>query len=187
MRSAAEPDPERFDPHRVAPVGCAKHARLYLVGEAPGEAEAAAGRPFVGPAGQALHKMMRAAGIDRAQVRLCNAIPYRPLAPGKAGAPRNRAPTRTEIDRFSACLLHDLERSEPRAILALGKSAMAAFGIRCPIEEARGRAFAHAGVPLFVTYRPQYVAYRGGEGGAVWRAMVHDLAQAGRAGSRQVQ
>jgi len=157
------------------------------VGEAPGKVEAAAARPFVGPAGQALHKMMRAADIDRAQVRLCNVMPYRPLAPGKAGAPRNRAPTRTEIDRFSVCLLHDLERSEPRAILALGRSAMAAFGIRCSIEEARGRAFAHAGVPLLVTYHPQCVAYRGGEDGAVWRAMVHDLAQAWRAGNRQTR
>ena len=182
MTNLPEPDRERFDPRFVAPEGRAHRPRLYLVGEAPGEAEAEAGRPFVGPAGQTLRKMMGAAGIDPAQVRLFNAIPYRPIASGKAGAPHNRAPTRAEIERFSACLLDDIARRQPGAILALGKSAMAAFGIRAPIERARERAFRHAGIPLLVTYHPQYVTYRGGEGGAIWRVAVGDLARAWRAG-----
>jgi hypothetical protein len=87
------------------------------------------------------------------------------------------------LDR-TACLLHDIDRSEPGALLALGRSAMAAFGIRSSIEQARGRAFRHAGTPLLVTYHPQYVVYRGGEGGPIWRAIVRDLAGAWRAGDR---
>ena len=181
------PEQGRFDPRLVAPEGRAQHPRLYLVGEAPGEAETEAGRPFVGPAGQTLRRLIRAAGIDPAQLRLCNAIPDRPLTPGKAGASRNRAPTRTEIERFSACLLHDIERSEPGAILALGRSAMAALGIHGPIAAARRCAFRHAGTPVLVTYHPQYVAYRGGEGGPVWRAMVRDLSDAWRARDRQAR
>jgi hypothetical protein len=45
--------------------------------------EAEAERPFVGPAGQALREMMHAAGIDPAQVRLFNVIPYRPIGAGR--------------------------------------------------------------------------------------------------------
>jgi uracil-DNA glycosylase len=88
------------------------------------------------------------------------------------------------LDR-TACLLHDIERSEPGALLALRRSAMAAFGICSSIEQARGRAFRHTGTPLLVTYHPQYLAYRGGNGGPIWRAMVRDLAGAWRAGDRQ--
>jgi uracil-DNA glycosylase family 4 len=180
MPNPTEPDRKRFDPRFVAAEGRAAHPRIYLVGEAPGEAEAEAGRPFVGPARQRLRRMMGVAGIDPAEVRLGNAIPYRPIAPGRAGARRNRSPTRAEIDRFAICLMRDIDRTRPAAILALGKSAMTAFGIRHSIERARRHEFEHAGTPLFVTYHPQYVAYRGGENGPVWRAMVGDLARAWR-------
>jgi uracil-DNA glycosylase family 4 len=183
MPNPTEPDPERFDPRFVAAEGRARQPRIYLVGEAPGEAEAKAGRPFVGPAGQKLRKMMRIAGIDPAEVRLGNAIPYRPIAPGKAGARHNRPPTRAEIDRFAPCLLRDIERSRPGAILTLGRSAMAALGIRSSIKRARGHEFDHAGTPVLVTYHPQYATYRGGEDGPVWRAAVHDLKRAWRVGS----
>jgi uracil-DNA glycosylase family 4 len=95
MPDVPEPDRERFDRRFVPPEGPARRPRLYLVGEAPGQAEADAERPFVGPAGQTLRRIMRAAGIDPAQVRLFNAIPYRPIAPGASEDCRNRAPTRT--------------------------------------------------------------------------------------------
>jgi hypothetical protein len=71
--------------------------------------------------------------------------------------------------------------------VALGKSAMAVFGILASIERARGHGFQHSDIPLLVTYHPQFVAYRGGEGGAVWQAMVRDLARAWRAGDPQAQ
>lgn len=47
-----------FDKRPVAPEG-SSDACLYLVGEAPGGKEAELGRPFVGPAGEALRDMMR--------------------------------------------------------------------------------------------------------------------------------
>lgn len=186
MASFPEPDRERFDPRFVAPEG-PRRPRLYLVGEAPGELEAKAGRPFVGPAGQTLRSIIRAAGLDPAWLRLFNAVPYRPIAWGAGGVPRNRPPTRAEIERFSGCLFDDIKRSRPGAILALGKSAMTAFGIRLPIEEARERRFRHADTPLLVTYHPRYVAYRGGEGGVIWRAMLDDLRRAWRAGTEDRQ
>ena len=52
------PDPLRFDQRPVAPEG-SSDACLYLIGEAPGGKEAELGRPFVGPAGEALRDMMR--------------------------------------------------------------------------------------------------------------------------------
>src|SRR5437764_12564116 len=53
-----------FDHRRVAPEGRFRRPRLYVVGEAPGAAEIAQGRPFVGAAGRALREMLDEAGID---------------------------------------------------------------------------------------------------------------------------
>src|SRR5439155_15764086 len=84
-----------------------RHPRLYLLGEAPGAEESAQGRPFVGPAGQALREMLRQAGIDLKQVRLANAIPFRPIAYSKDRKPRNRSPTIEEVGRYGAAMLKE--------------------------------------------------------------------------------
>src|SRR5688572_30955034 len=54
------------------PVG----ARLMLVGEQPGDEEDLRGRPFVGPAGQLLDRLLGEAGIDRGQVYVTNAVKH---------------------------------------------------------------------------------------------------------------
>jgi uracil-DNA glycosylase len=71
----------------------AEQTRLMLVGEAPGAEEDRIGRPFVGPAGRLLDKMLATIGLDRTLVRIANVVPWRP--------PGNRVPTESEI---SVCL-----------------------------------------------------------------------------------
>ena len=112
----------------VAPEG-SSNACLYLVGEAPGAKEAELGRPFVGPAGEALRDMMREAGIDFSRVRLANAIPYRPIERSTRGRLRNRTPTRTELRTYGQSVLSDVATVKPAVIVALGKSAAMLFGV----------------------------------------------------------
>ena len=47
-----------------------------LIGEQPGDQEDKAGRPFVGPAGRVLDEAMAAAGIDRTDVYVTNAVKH---------------------------------------------------------------------------------------------------------------
>lgn len=54
-------------------------ARLYVIGEAPGEREVATGAPFVGPSGRLLMDVLRGEGLRRADVSLSNAMLCRPL------------------------------------------------------------------------------------------------------------
>src|SRR5687767_4285986 len=51
-------------------------ADVMFVGEQPGDKEDLAGEPFVGPAGQLLDKVMEAAGIDRRNVYVTNAVKH---------------------------------------------------------------------------------------------------------------
>ena len=60
-------------------------APVVFIGEAPRAEEEREGRPFRGPAGELLDKIMAAIGLDRSQVYLCNLL--------KCRLPANRNPT----------------------------------------------------------------------------------------------
>src|SRR5688572_21389725 len=51
-------------------------ARLVLVGEQPGDEEDQQGRPFVGPAGRLLDQALEAAGLERDDVYVTNAVKH---------------------------------------------------------------------------------------------------------------
>ena len=58
---------------------------LMLIGEAPGEQEALAGRPFVGKAGKNLNEFLELAGLARDQLYVTNAVKFRPTKISAAG------------------------------------------------------------------------------------------------------
>ena len=64
-------------------------ADLMIIGEAPGEEEDRQGKPFVGPSGRLLDRMLAAIGLERAAVYITNTIYWRP--------PGNRTPTPSEV------------------------------------------------------------------------------------------
>jgi DNA polymerase len=72
-------------------------ACLMLIGEQPGDQEDLAGRPFVGPAGKVLDAALEAAGIDRAEIYLTNAVKHFKNEPrGKRRL--HKKPDTSEID-----------------------------------------------------------------------------------------
>jgi DNA polymerase len=87
-------------------------ARLVFVGEAPGEQEDRAGRPFVGPAGELLDKMISALGLQRDQVYITNVVKTRPF--------ENRTPRPDEAAVCGPWLANELLLLRPKAIVALG-------------------------------------------------------------------
>jgi DNA polymerase len=147
---------------------------LAIVGEAPGAAEDAAGRPFVGKAGQLLDQLLNDAALDRAQAAVLNVLKCRP--------PSNRAPKTDEIARCRPYLERQLALLRPRLVVALGLTAVAWFlGRRTTLAGARGRVHdvTVGGVPLRVlaTYHPS-AAIRFGPSGAPMAALRDDLALA---------
>lgn len=88
-------------------------AKLVLVGEAPGEQEDHTGEPFVGRSGSVLSEALDAAGIDREDIRITNAVRCRP--------PENRNPRVEELDSCRDWLEAELYEIDPEVILAVGK------------------------------------------------------------------
>jgi DNA polymerase len=64
------------DAEHVVPGEGPARARMMLIGEQPGDVEDKEGHVFVGPAGRLLDKALVAAGIERDDVYLTNAVKH---------------------------------------------------------------------------------------------------------------
>lgn len=122
-------------------------ADLVCVGEAPGSNEDASGRPFVGPAGQLLTKILAAIKLSRDEVFIANVLKHRP--------PGNRDPEPDEVEACSPYLLRQLELLKPKVIVTFGTFAsQTLLRTRSPIGKLREHVHLYHGIPLVVTYHP---------------------------------
>src|SRR5256714_3790424 len=115
-------------------------ARLFLVGEQPGDQEDRAGQPFVGPAGRILDKALADAGLRRDDVYLTNAVKhFKWTAKGKRRI--HQRPSATEVAACSRWLSAELATVDPAVVVVLGGPAgPAPFGGRFPRRRAPGPA-----------------------------------------------
>jgi uracil-DNA glycosylase family 4 len=90
--------------------------KIMFIGEAPGEKEARSGRPFVGPSGKVLDKLLNSIDLTRNDVYITNVVKDRP--------PNNRDPRIEEIELYKPYLLHQIEIIQPNIIVPLGRFAM---------------------------------------------------------------
>ncbi len=123
------------------------NADFVCVGEAPGQNEDESGRPFVGPAGQLLNKILGAIELKRDDVFICNVLKHRP--------PGNRNPLPDEVHACRPYLEQQLSVLKPRVILALGTfAAQTLLNTKQSLGALRGQVHMYFGVPLIVTYHP---------------------------------
>ncbi len=127
-------------------------ASILLVGEAPGRAEDASGRPFVGRAGRILDAALAAAHLRRGSVYITNVVKCRP--------PGNRRPKPDELAACRSYLMGQIACVRPRIIVTLGATALR--GILGPgheLRDDRSRRLALSGIPVVATYHPAAVLY----------------------------
>ena len=99
-------------------------ADVMLVGEQPGDQEDLAGKPFVGPAGRLLDRALEAAGIDRSQVYVTNAVKHFKWEPSPNGKRRiHKKPDTREIGACKPWLEAEIAVLRPRLVVALGATA----------------------------------------------------------------
>ncbi len=152
-------------------------ADWMIVGEAPGAEEDRQGEPFVGRAGQLLDNMLRAIGLQRAQVYIANILKCRP--------PRNRDPQPEEVAACRAYLERQIQWVRPRIILAVGRvAAQNLLQTTRPIGRLRGRVhrYPHVDAPVVVTYHPAYLLRSPGEKRKAWADLLLAREVAGRQG-----
>lgn len=152
-------------------------ARLVLVGEQPGDVEDREGEPFVGPAGRLLDRAIEAAGLDRDDVYLTNAVKH--LRFVERGPRRlHKAPAAVHIRACLPWLEAELAAVHPRVVVALGATAArAVLGHNVVIGEVRGRLLDERAPAVLVTAHPSSVLRLRGsdERHAALDALVADL------------
>ena len=124
-----------------------KAARLFLVGEQPGDREDEIGRPFVGPAGRLLDEALAEAGIERDDAYLTNVVKH--FKWEERGKRRiHQKPNASEIAACRPWIEAELSVVAPRVLVCLGATAaQALLGRSVRVTRDRGR-------PLESTYAP---------------------------------
>ncbi|MDR1569572.1 MAG: uracil-DNA glycosylase [Oscillospiraceae bacterium] len=138
-----------------------ENARWMLVGEAPGEKEALAGRPFVGKAGEQLDAFLQAFELRREELYVTNAVKFRPTRVSAAGRTVNRTPTQEEIALWRPWLQREIELIKPKMVITMGNTALrAATGAQLMIGDVHGQTLPDYSPPIFPLYHPASVIYR---------------------------
>ena len=146
------------------------HARVVLIGEAPGADEDRVGIPFVGRSGHLLDKMLAAAGLERKEVYICNILPWRP--------PGNRTPLDSEVAVCLPFLKRQLDLIDPDYIFIMGGSAAnALLETAETISKMRGKWFEYTKsngktASVLASFHPAYLLRTPGQKSKSWADLL---------------
>ncbi len=150
-------------------------AKIFFIGEGPGENEDLQGRPFVGRAGEMLNKWIAAMGLRRDQVYIANIVKCRP--------PNNRVPMPDEVATCTPYLERQLEIIRPRVIVTLGLPSLKYMtgDPKLTMGRSRGHWREWRGIKMMPTFHPAFVlrSPTAEVRGAVWNDLKLVLAELG--------
>ena len=125
------------------------NAEIAVVGESPGPPDADAEKPFQGPTGDLLNRILSSIGLTRKNTYLTNIVKI--ISAGDELTP--------EIIRFfTPFVWRELAAVKPRVVLLLGNTpTKALLNSKKPISQVRG-AFQEAnGLTFMPTFNPAYL------------------------------
>ena len=145
---------------------------VLVLGEGPGREDDQQGKPFVGPAGQLLDRMLASIGLSKAENTLVAHVNFwRP--------PGNRNPTDAELLLCRPFVDRLIELSEPKVIIATGAiPTKALLGTADGIMKLRGQSLPFtsntmtASVPVFPIFHPAYLLRRPAEKARAWADLL---------------
>ena len=121
--------------------GLVSSVKICLVGEAPGSEEVKQGRPFIGPSGSLLFRLLGNVGIGRHECYITNVVKEQP--PGNDIShfirfDRGRAITTPRYDEYEAAMREEIAAFSGNVIVAVGGVALWALCRKIGIMKWRG-------------------------------------------------
>jgi DNA polymerase len=134
-----------------------RRARVMLVGEQPGDQEDLAGKPFVGPAGHLLDRALQAAGLDRNEVYVTNAVKHFKWEP-RGKRRMHKTPAQREIDACMLWLDEEMAQVKPEVIVALGSTALKSLmkSSKVSLTKMMDEPITFGDRHIIATYHPSY-------------------------------
>lgn len=147
-------------------------ADIMIIGEAPGVSEDAAGKPFIGPAGQLLDKIFASIGLSEDDIYITNVVNWRP--------PSNGKPNDADIALSLPIIRAHIALAKPKIIVLVGSVSMAALTGLKGITKTRGSwetievdtRDSTLSIPALITYHPAYLLRQPHLKRDVWRDML---------------
>ena len=138
-------------------------AKAALVGESPGPPDIESGKPFMGPAGQMLERILGSIGLARSDCYLTNTVKL--ICQGDEI-------TQEWLTFFTPYLHRELSVVRPRVIISFGNTpTRALLHTKKPISQLRGEFHDYDGVPLMPTFNPAYLLRDPTKKREVWEDM----------------
>lgn len=132
-------------------------AEVMLVGEQPGDQEDLHGRPFVGPAGKLLDRALEAAGINRDDVYVTNAVKHFKWEPrGKRRI--HKKPSGMQIAACRPWFDEEVRVIKPKVVVCMGATAaQALLGRNFKVTQERGKVISQDGMQFVATVHPSSI------------------------------
>lgn len=144
-------------------------ASVAVIGESPGAPDIDSGRPFMGPAGDMLTRILLAIGLTRAQCYLTNTVKM--ISIGDELTP-------DVLSVFTPYLHRELAIVRPKVVIAFGNTpTRALLNTKKGITSVRGEFHDYRGMKLMPTFNPAYLLRDPTKKREVWEDMkqVRDL------------
>lgn len=126
-----------------------ENARVIFVGESPGPPDDIEGKPFSGPAGELLFKMIASIGLAKADCYFTNIVKF--MSQGDEI-------TSATLQFFTPYLVREIAAVGPELVVSMGNSpTRSLLGTKKPISQLRGEFHEAAGFPMFATFNPAYL------------------------------
>ena len=137
-------------PNRVFIMGTGPaNADIVIVGESPGPPDVATGKPFSGPSGELLERMMAAIEVRLEDCYRTNVVKF--ISQGDEI-------TQVELQFFTPFLLREILSMSPKIIILLGNTpSKAVLNTKTPISKLRGQVHDFQGIKAVATFNPAYL------------------------------
>jgi DNA polymerase len=162
MIDKAKMIPELADRFFVFSQG-APNATIAIVGESPGPPDADAEKPFQGPTGDLLNRILASIGLNRSNTYLTNIVKY--ISAGDEITP--------ELMKFFAPFVwRELAVVKPKVVLLLGNTpTKSLLNTKQPISKVRGEFHEINGLTFMPTFNPAYLLRDPTKKREVWEDM----------------
>ena len=138
-------------------------AKAAVVGESPGPPDIESGKPFMGPAGLMLERILASVGLARQDCYLTNTVKM--ISTGEEMT--------TDVLNFFTPYLHrELRAVRPSVIISFGNTpTRALLRTKKPISQLRGEFHDYQGTKLMPTFNPAYLLRDPTKKREVWEDM----------------
>lgn len=138
-------------------------SNVVIIGESPGPPDADSEKPFMGPVGDLLVRILAAIGLKREDVYLTNVVKF--ISAGDELTPEI-------LKFFTPFLVREILAIKPKVIISLGNTpTKALLNTKKSITQMRGEFQDFHGIKLMPTFNPAYLLRDPTKKREVWEDM----------------